>query len=323
MAIDGEGTAFELIRVPDGDRSEWLKVRMQGVGGSDVSALMGLSRYKGAYSLWAEKTGLMHPEDISGSPAVEWGNRLEPLVGEKYRDSHPDRVVRRVNAVCRSLSRPWAQASLDYEVHDPDLGWGVLEIKTAGQHSAKDWEDGVPVYYQTQVMHYLSVTGRKFADVAVLIAGQDYREYRIWRDESDVEAVDAAVDHFWKMVETRTPPEIGGTAGDSRAVFELSGPQGDDYISMDFQLVSEWMQARDERDIAEERLKECANRLKAAIGDSKGMEGSIGRVVWSRGTRKRFDSKRFKKDHEKEYEEYVTITESDNGLRFYKSKEES
>lgn len=321
MSVVGEGTVFEAVRVPDGDRDAWLDVRRQGVGGSDVAAIMGLSRWKGAYSLWAEKTGLMVPGDISDRPAVEWGNRLEPLVAEKYRDVHPDRTVRRVNAVLRSIKRPWAQASLDYEVRDPELGWGVLEIKTAGLRSSREWEDGVPVFYQTQVAHYLSVTGRAFADVAVLIGGSDWREYRIMRDEDDIRAVDSAVDRFWRMVEERTPPEVGWTYSDSRAVFELSGPHGDGYRSMDERMVAEWREAKEAADEADKRLKEAANRLKAAIGDARGMEGDSGRVVWSRGTRERFDTKRFKKDHLKEYEEYVTITESDYGLRFYGKKE--
>lgn len=323
MAVEGEGSVFDLIRVPGGDRNEWLKVRRQGVGGSDVAAILGLSKYKGAYSLWAEKTGLMREGDISDKPAVEWGNRLEPLVGEKYRDSHRDRKVRRVNAVCRSIERPWAQASLDYEVFDPEVGeWGILEIKTAGYHASKDWEQGVPIYYQTQVMHYLSVTGRKYADVAVLIAGQDYREYRVMRDEADIEAVNSAVDHFWTCVTTNTPPEIGGTDGDSKAVFELSGPAGDDYIGLDAKLFDEWNQAKIRKDEAEKEYREASNKLKAFIGNSKGMEGRAGRVVWFRGTRERFDTKRFKKEHEKEYGEYVTVTEYDGGLRFYKGKEE-
>lgn len=322
MSVVGEGTVFEAIRVVDGDRKAWLDVRRQGVGGSDVAAIMGLSRWKGAYSLWAEKTGLMVPDDISDRPAVEWGNRLEPLVAEKYRDVHPDRTVRRVNAVLRSIKRPWAQASLDYEVRDPELGWGVLEIKTAGLRSSREWEDGVPVFYQTQVTHYLSVTGRSFADVAVLIGGSDWREYRIMRDEDDIRAVDSAVDRFWRMVEERTPPEVGGTRGDSTALFELSGPQGDDWQEFsECGAVDEWLEAKKAKDRAEAVLKEKANKVKALIGDSQGLVTGKGRVKWARSTRSTFDQKRYEEDHKGALDAYKTIREVDGGLRWTPRKE--
>ena len=137
--ISGENQHFTLVRCESDE--DWLAERRKGIGGSDVAAIMGLSAYSTPYQVWLEKTQGIH-EDISEKPAVMWGNILEPVVGEHYMDCHPDRHVRRVNAIARSIGRPWAQASLDYEVRDPELGWGVLEIKTAGWRREQDWEDG-------------------------------------------------------------------------------------------------------------------------------------------------------------------------------------
>jgi predicted phage-related endonuclease len=39
--------------------------RRTGIGGSDVAAVLGISRYKSAFQLWQEKTGQVQPEDIS------------------------------------------------------------------------------------------------------------------------------------------------------------------------------------------------------------------------------------------------------------------
>lgn len=317
MAIKGENSVFELLRT-DGSREAWLAIRKEGVGGSDVAAIMGLSHFRSAYSVWAEKSGLYEPEDIGDKPAVHWGNVLEPIVGGEYAENHPEREVRRVNAVCRNLKRPWAQASLDYEVKDPDLGWGVLEIKTAGAMRAKDWEDGVPVYYQTQVAHYLSVTGRPFADVAVLIGGSDYREYRIMRDLEDEAAVVGAVDAFWAdNVLGGKPPEITGARDDAAAVFgaNRAGNGEVDYVDLSDNMTA-FLIAKKDKQRADETFRVMSNRMKKEIGERSALDCDEGRFTWRRYTVNQFDSKAFKADHPDLAEQYTRTADRDGGIVF-------
>lgn len=322
MAVKGEGALFTLVRTPDGDREAWLDQRRKGVGGSDVAAIMGLSPYRGAYEVWAEKSGLIEAPDISDKPAVIWGNILEPVVGEHYAENHPDREVRRLNAVCQSIERPWAQASLDYEVKDPELGWGVLEIKTAGQRSEDKWDDGVPLFYQTQVAHYLSVTGRAFADVAVLIGGQDYREYRLMRDEDDVQAVERAVDEFWQRVQTGDEPPIDGSPGEAEALLKRhQTSDGEVWECCDMpREVADYIYYKETADAAKERLAKAGNALKRLIGDHKGIKCPDYIVTWPRGTKKTFDSKRFMEDHPDLYEQYAKAVPSNFGIRIKERK---
>ena len=319
--IEGEGKSFDLHRCESND--EWLDLRKKGVGGSDVAAIAGISKYKGAYALWMEKTGQMEAEDISDKPSVHWGNVLEEVVGEEYKKNHPDRVVRRVNAVCRSIERPWAQASLDYEVKDPGRGWGVLEIKTAGFRVADDWAEGVPLYYQTQVQHYLSVTGRKFADVAVLIGGSDYREYRIERDEEDIASIDRLVDEFWNVnVKGMVAPPISGLSSDSKAVLELNKDPNDGFTYRpDLKnLVEERESIKKAVDGLEERRKQVENTLKAEIGDAKGIETDEKRVTWLRSESSRLDTKALKEMNPEIYENFSKKCLRDGGLRVGKAK---
>lgn len=322
MAVKGEGTLFTLVRTPDGDREAWLDQRRKGVGGSDVAAIMGLSPYRGAYEVWAEKSGLIEAPDISDKPAVIWGNILESVIGDHYAENHPDREVRRLNAVCQSIERPWAQASLDYEVKDPELGWGVLEIKTAGQRSEGKWDDGVPLFYQTQVAHYLSVTGRAFADVAVLIGGQDYREYRIMRDEDDIRAVESAVDEFWQRVQTGDEPPVDGSPGEAEALLKRhQTSDGEVWDCGDMpREVADYIYYKETADAAKESLEKAGNALKRLIGDHKGIKCPDYIVTWPRGTRKTFDSKRFMADHPDLYEQYANVGPSNSGIRIRERK---
>ena len=318
--ISGEGKLFTLVRC-DSDE-EWREERRKGIGGSDVAAIMGLSAYRTPYQVWLDKT-IGATDDVSDKPAVMWGNILEHIIGEHYAERHPDRTVRRVNGMLRSIERPWAQASLDYEVRDPDLGWGVLEIKTAGWRREDDWSEGVPVYYQTQIAHYLSVSGRDFADVAVLIAGQDYREFRILRDPEDVMLVDSAVDEFWhENVEANVAPDAEPI--DGHFMFKEFPEMGSEFVGADevtADALVQWLAAKSDLDDAKARVEYYSAVLKRAIGDNRGIEAKTGWLTWSRSSRSRFDTKRFKSEHPDLVEQYTVTSPGDGGLRWKRREE--
>ena len=313
---------FERIVVPDGDHGKWLEVRRKGVGGSDVAAIMGLSDYRSPYEVWSEKCGLTTAPDLSGNSAVQWGNILEPVIASHYSDLHPNTIVTPGSCVMRSLKRPWAQASLDYEIQVPGLGRGILEIKTSGSRSAAQWDEGVPIYYLTQVAHYMSVTGWGFADVAVLIGGQDYREYRIMRDQEDIDAVEQAVDGFWHLVETRTEPELLGIGHEARALLERHG-EGEGVLEsvQDPPDLETWINYRNLLKSTKATVDMYANRLKGLVGDNRSLQCPSGKLTWLRSKRTLFDEKAFREDHPDLYEEYCDEVERDMGLRFYERKD--
>lgn len=319
MPISGENRLFTLVRCESDEA--WREERRKGIGGSDVAAIMGLSSYSTPYQVYLDKAEGIS-DDISGKPAVMWGNILEPVVGDHYASEHPDSRVRRVNAMARSIARPWAQASLDYEVCDPELGWGILEIKTAGYRRADDWADGVPVYYQTQVAHYLSVTGRPFADVAVLIGGQDYREYRLMRDEEDVLTVSKAVDAFWHdHVEARVPPDVGPLDGPSVFSAHPASERDLRVESSTPTLVNRYLLAKAELESAKAEVDRWGAKLKQLIGDYGGIECPDGRMTWRRSVTKRFDTKAFDRDNPGMRAGYMVESPRDGGLFWSPRKE--
>jgi predicted phage-related endonuclease len=50
-------TAAILAKTLDMPREEWLVLRRKGIGGSDVSAILGINPWKTAMDVWLEKTG--------------------------------------------------------------------------------------------------------------------------------------------------------------------------------------------------------------------------------------------------------------------------
>ena len=314
MAIYGENDRFTLVRC--GDEAEWLEERRKGIGGSDVAAVMGLSPWKTPAQLWMEKTGRVEPDDIGDRPYVRFGNIMEPIVGKWFAERHPELRVRRVNAICRSTARPWAQASLDYEVFD-GTAWGVLEIKTA--RSKRDWADGVPAYYLTQVTDYLSVTGRTYAYVAVFFRDTcEFADYRVERDEEDVAAVESAVDAFWHdYVEADVMPALVGTSGEAAGLASM-WPSGGAFATAGAdadELIAAYQDAAERERRAKADKTEAATKLMGLIGDSKGIETDVARVTWVRSERETFDAKALRADHPEVYARYASRSTRNGGLR--------
>ena len=116
--------------------------------------------------------------------------------------------------------KSWMLANLDYAVvGNSDVQ--VLECKTAGEFGARLWKDGVPDYYQCQVQHQLAITGKQTAEVAVLICGQEFRIYRIERDDELIQELITLEREFWSYVETDTPPPADGSESADRALRAL------------------------------------------------------------------------------------------------------
>ena len=85
--------AVLLGNFPSGSR-EWLDLRKTGIGGSEVAAICGFSKWTSPYTLWCQKTNRISGE-IPMNDAMEWGTRLEPVIIDKFSDNHPELTVHR------------------------------------------------------------------------------------------------------------------------------------------------------------------------------------------------------------------------------------
>lgn len=204
------------------DEKAWLSGRMNGIGGSDASAIVGLNPYKTNIELFEEKTGRSIPEDISDKPYVIYGKKAEEYIRELFRLDYPQyEVSHHEYRILQSIEYPFMQASLDGELVDREGRKGILEIKTTNilqSMQREKWKDRVPDNYYLQVLHYLLVTDYEFVVLrAHLIStwGQDVRtqvkHYFMERAEvqEDLDYLLQEEIKFWKYVESgRKPPLI-------------------------------------------------------------------------------------------------------------------
>ncbi len=182
-------------------RADFLAQRRTGIGGSDIAAIVGASRYKTAYQVWAEKTGLI--QGSPDNPAMLWGRKLEPVILQHYAET-TGRAVSQCDML-RHPEHPFMVANLDGFTDDKR----IVEIKTARRADA--WgdpgTDQVPQEYFLQVQWYMAVTGFEVADIAVLIGASDYRQYEVAADKELHDMLIREAADFWSCVEKGTPPE--------------------------------------------------------------------------------------------------------------------
>ena len=217
-------SAKRLVNTKDMAYQDWLEVRKQGIGSSDAATACGLNPYMSMLELWLIKTGRQTQsieDESSGIAPLYWGKQLEPLVAEYY-SMHTNNKVRRVNAVLQhpDPDKHFMLANLDYSVVGSDEVQ-ILECKTAGEHGAKLWRDGVPLYVLCQVQHQLAVTGKQAAHVCVLICGHETKIFKVTRSESVIEHIVQAERLFWECVENDVPPAVDASESAAKALQQL------------------------------------------------------------------------------------------------------
>ena len=206
-------------KIPYSTTEEWLKLRGQGIGGSDAGVIMGFKQFKhynhekNIVDLWEEKkTGVSFHKGVT-SEAMERGHKLEDLIRRQYAVDHPDKKISVIKDMYVHEKYDFIRASLDGEIvfKNDKNKIGILEIKTTTVHTyndyKKNWIDGIPDNYLYQVLHYFLVTDYKFA---VLVA--DIRFSYKKEDEFDlnkeIRTYTIYSDHFKKEIQELKEKEI-------------------------------------------------------------------------------------------------------------------
>ena len=169
----------EPINYHPKNREEWLVERRKGIGGSEASCILGLNPWKTNQQLYDEKTGAVEIEDISNQSQVVYGKECEEYIRglfacdnvDKYQVSYDE-----FEMVSNLKEYPWLYATLDGTLYNKETKeFGVLEIKTTTVINPSQWDkwqDQVPDYYYTQILHQLLANQYKFA-----ILRADIRHY--------------------------------------------------------------------------------------------------------------------------------------------------
>ena len=201
---------------------DFTRERTKYLGGSDIGAILGLSKYRTALDVWLEKTDRV-VNTVDNLP-VRFGTFAESFVASEYASQTGYTLVHCEQGVVHT-QYPFMVGHIDrfvfessdnvdrglFNVDGSCAAAHLLECKTASPFNQSDWgelgTDEVPMSYLVQCLWYLAITNLDRCDVAVLFGNSDFRIYEVYRDQELEELIIAKAAAFWdEYVQTDIPP---------------------------------------------------------------------------------------------------------------------
>lgn len=273
------------------------------IGGSDISAIMGLSPFKTRYTLLLEKAGLKEIESVPTRYTV-YGNKIE----SKIRDY--------VNEIYFTNFQPNRKYVGDLRLHcDGDNGEEILEIKSTSHifENVNEYKS-----YLVQLLVYTKEFGYNKCKLAVYRRPEDFDEnfdstrlqiFEINMKDFEplINEIYAALDSFRKdLARLKENPLLSEEDFQPTEVVALSNQ----VLSLEKKL-AEYKTIEADYKRVKKQLYEAMQKYDVKtwvtvngvrVTRVDGTEGSLETVSW-------FDEERFKKEHPEEYEKYYVSEE--------------
>jgi len=274
--------------------------RQSIIGGSEIAALMGMSRWKTPLQLWAQKTGRFQEDPLGNFEAAEIGTELEEYVSRKFTKKTGIKL-RRDSRTFRHSQYPYLVAHIDRWVVGEDA---VFEAKTASAFKLKEWtDDKIPQEYVLQVQWYLGILKKKIGYIAVLIGGQKFIWNKIEFDKELFETmIQKAIDFKEHYIDADVMPIA--MAGDNdfldsiwpssvpEKVIEWDGEKETRINMLIEERVGGLLAIRDAR----KELDDIEAKLKQEMGDNEMGKTNQFILTWKNQIRESADTRKLKDD---------------------------
>ena len=298
-----------LTSTKDLSREDWLKIRKNGLGGSDAGAVCGVNPYSSPMKVFQDKTSDTIEEQ--DSEAIRIGHDLEQYVAERFTEA-TGLKVRRSNVMYQSVEYPFMIADVDRLVVGEDAG---LECKTASAYNADKWKEGdIPLHYVMQCYHYMAVTGRRTWYIACVILGREFVYRKLVWDDNIIAGLVAMEENFWKnhVVPKIVPAPDGSEVCDEvlQKYFKTAKKESavrlvgfDEKLKRRDDIVASIEELTKEQKRIEQEIKLFMKDNELAVNDHY-------KVSWSNVDTTRLDTKKFKAEKPEVYNEYAKVSSS-------------
>lgn len=284
------------------ERQTWLGIRREGVGASEIAAILGMDPFRGALDVYLSK---VEKYDAPETEDQIRGQVLEPGVLDWYQRRTGCATSRNTVNYAHPDARWHARCTPDAIATITDSPSSRLVSVKCPRRGSDQWGDydgstRIPPNYAMQLQFEWAVlTAYGFRldplmHLAALIDG----DLRIFHVESDVELqamlLEQAEEWWRRHVVAKVPPDLDGSEG-ARAWLRRRFPGDTNPVrpaTLDEEVLLEQMsEAAQVLDSAEKTFAVARQRVEESIAAASGIKGSRVSVTW-RKTKSR--SRQFK-----------------------------
>jgi len=195
---------------------QFKEVRSQGIGSSEIAAVLGVDPYLTPYQLWMKKTG--RAEEFEGNKFTEAGHRLEAAVAAYFADRTGAEITPGYEDDVHFVHPEWEyiRCTPDRFYRMPSGVVGILECKTTQRNIDPEY---LPEYWFCQNQYQAAIINAEYpvksnpeikeCAIAWLYRGLDFHYHLFDVNPVFGEFLINAAGEFWtKHVLTDTPPEV-------------------------------------------------------------------------------------------------------------------
>lgn len=302
-----------IAKTKDMPREEWLRLRKNGIGGSDAGAICGLNPYSSALDVYYNKTSDSIEMDNFDNEAMRMGRDLEAYVADRFCEDTGFKVRRSHNMYAHK-KYPFMIADIDRLIVGQDKVIG-LECKTASPYSSDKWKDGnIPAHYLAQCYHYMSVLDADCWYLAVVIYGKEFKWIKIERDEEIINNLIQIEKNFWEnnVLEEVLPDPDGSDAANEFINSYFVNSKADSSVPL--LGFDEKLERREEINELIDRLtvekQQIEQEVKLYMQDNEFAENEHYKVSWKQSVSNRIDTKRLKSELPEVYHRFCNQVSS-------------
>jgi putative phage-type endonuclease len=276
---------------------QFLLDRKQGLGGSDIAAILGISPWKTPLDVYLDKTTEWCDEE--DSEALARGKRAESYVLDTYEADTGNSLIRNHDTI-HDKEYPFLFANIDAKLDKTNI---IVEAKTTSDF-VNNWSD-IPEYYKTQVAHYAYITNADRVDIPVSFSSWQYKCFTYERDIEFEKQIRTKAMWFWiNHVKKKIPPEPINIA-DTAKLYPNSNESKIHASPTIYESFNALKGLKEEIQQKQEACDQVSKNIREFIKDNEIlMHEDKQLITWKNQTSSRFDSKAFIADHPDLYNQY-------------------
>lgn len=329
-------------RQDDEDRTQWLSNRCNSIGGSEIGAIAGYSKYGSALTVFNEKLGLV--EKFKGNIHTIFGTRMEPEIREWVQED----FKKKTKIGLKTFEYPYMMVDKEFDYFSANIdGLALLdenytywenrdtgeikfipkdeligiEIKTGSEFMKKMWAgEEIPDSYYCQVQWYMGITGLKYFLIIYLL-GKEVKWKVVPRSDDDIKALRDIGYKFWnENILTKIPPDVTGLKQETEQILEQQALNDDAEVEITENKLARYQELGDSIKTLQQQQEQIKQEIFLEMENSKKGTDREYKISRYEVSKTQIDNKKLNELYPKTYADVLKGTTSYVSMRISKIK---